>query len=92
MYTVNDVDKIVEYKTWSVTRKVDALLYLDCQLYTNLGTDSTKRERDDVRKTSRTIYRSIKKLNPALGKLFLQAMDTEIEGEILIPHANKSTR
>lgn len=92
MYTVEDIQKIAEYKTWSTTRKVDTLLFLDCQMYTNLGTDSTKREIDEVRKTSRRIYRLIKNLNPALGNLFLQAMDTEMEGEIHPSYANKSDR
>ena len=34
--------KIVGYKTWTDKKKVDALLEIDANAYTNLGTDSTK--------------------------------------------------
>ena len=49
------VEKVLSYKTWSDKRKVDALLEYDCKMYTNLGSDSTKTERQNVKKNSRTI-------------------------------------
>ena len=74
-YTIKDIEKIVDFKTWSVKQKVDELLRLDCKQYTNLGTDSTKTERDDVKKTSRKIYRLIKKVDKGLGDKLLHFMD-----------------
>ena len=74
-YTINDIEKIVDFKTWSVKQKVDELLRLDCKQYTNLGIDSTKTERDDVKKTSRKIYRLIKKVDKGLGDRLLHFMD-----------------
>ena len=43
-YTINDIDKILEFKTWSDRRKIDELLRMDCEMYTNLGIDSTKKK------------------------------------------------
>lgn len=74
-YTIKDIEKIVDFKTWSVKQKVDELLRLDCKQYTNLGIDSTKTERDSVKKTSRKIYRLIKKVDKGLGDKLLHFMD-----------------
>jgi hypothetical protein len=63
------VQKIVGYKTWSIQRKVDALLEIDCNLYTNLGTDSTTTERKDVKSISKLIYKSISNISPIDGYL-----------------------
>ena len=54
------IDKILGYKTWSDRKKIDALLERDCSLYTNLGKESTKKERNNTKKKSRAIYRAIK--------------------------------
>ena len=43
-YTYSDIDKIAEFKTWSERQKLDELLRIDCKMYTNLGSDSTKKE------------------------------------------------
>ena len=75
-YTVNDIDKILEFKTWNDRQKIDELLRIDCELYTNLGMDSTKAELGEVKKKSRTIYRAIKQVNPMMGTTFLRAMDS----------------
>ena len=54
------IDKILGYKTWSDRKKIDALLERDCSLYTNLGKESKKKERNNTNKKSRAIYRAIK--------------------------------
>ena len=36
-YTVEDIDKIISFKSWSDKEKVDTLLHIDCAMYTNLG-------------------------------------------------------
>ena len=63
--------KIVGYKTWSDKRKIDALLEIDANAYTNLGTDSTKTEVEQTRRDSRFIYRAIKSIDETLGKELL---------------------
>lgn len=76
-YTIKDIDKILSYKTWSDKEKTDALLFIDCKLYTNLGIDSTKKEKQQVKVNSRKIYTAIKKINPTMGSEFLRLMDKE---------------
>jgi hypothetical protein len=74
-YTLSDIEKIVEFKTWSNKKKVDELLRLDCNQYTTLGINSSKKEVEEVNKTSRKIYRLIKKVDKELGEKFLHLMD-----------------
>lgn len=71
----NNVDKILGYKSWSDRRKIDSLLEMDCIMYTELGVDSTKKERDDVKKMSRKIYKAIKSIDPLIGGPMLSSMD-----------------
>ena len=74
-YTINDIDKILDFKTWSDRRKIDELLRMDCEMYTNLGIDSTKKEKSEVTKNSRRIYKAIKTIDQKMGQTFLLAMD-----------------
>ncbi len=75
VYTTNDIEKILGYKTWSVKRKQDELLRMDCNMYCHVGLDSSKAEKEEVRKVSRKIYTAIKSINHSLGTLFLTTMD-----------------
>ena len=75
-YTINDIDKIIEFKTWSDRRKIDELLRMDCEMYTNLGIHSTKKENSEVTKNSRRIYKAIKTIDQKMGQTFLLAMDS----------------
>jgi len=72
-YTINDIEKITEFKSWSDKK----LLRIDCDLYTNLGIDSTKSERLEARKNSRKIYRQIKQIDHKIGNDFLVVMDRD---------------
>ena len=63
----DEIRKITSYKTWSVKRKTDTLLEMDAINYTNLGTDSTKTEKKNVKTISRKIYRAISIINPLDG-------------------------
>ena len=56
-------------------QKIDKLLELDCNMYTNLGSDSLKSEKQEVKRMSKKIYRAIQDINEAIGKSLLQAMD-----------------
>lgn len=75
MNSNNNVDKILGYKSWSDRRKIDSLLEMDCIMYTELGVDSTKKERDEVKKMSRKIYKAIKSIDPLIGGPMLSSMD-----------------
>lgn len=55
--------------------KIDKLLELDCNLYTNLGTDSTKTEKQEVKRMSKKIYRAIQTISEPIGKSLLQSVD-----------------
>ena len=65
------IDKIVSYKTWSNEKKIDRLLFINADMYCNLGTDSTKSDRHQAEIYSRYIYRAIKKIDIYLGTFLL---------------------
>ena len=71
-YTIDDIEKIVEFKSWSKKRKVDALLEIDADLYCNLDKESTKTEIEAIKIQSRKIYRLIKTIDEYSGKLLLR--------------------
>ena len=71
-YTFDDIEKIVEFKSWSKKRKIDTLLAIDADLYWNLGVESSKTERENVKIQSRKIYRLIKTIDEYSGKLLLR--------------------
>lgn len=71
----NEIEKILNYKTYSNRRKVDSLLQMDVNLYTTLGTDSTEAERKVIRSSSIKIYNAIKKVDWTLGTTLLYVMD-----------------
>ena len=74
-YGYEDIDKIVEFKTWTRRKKLDELFRIDSWMYTNLGSDSTKKEREEVKKKSRRIYNAIKRFDPETGRQCLAYMD-----------------
>ena len=74
-YKYENIDRFMEYKSWTDKQKIDQLLHIDCNLYANLGTDSTRDEKDDVKRKSLIIYRLIKTLDRKLGDEFLYSMD-----------------
>jgi len=71
-YNINDIDKILSFKTWTERQKIDALLKVDCFMYTCLGTDSLKKEREEVQRNSKKIYQAIKTINPEEAKILLR--------------------
>ena len=66
-YKYEDVEKVLNFSSWNDKKKIDELFRIDCYMYTNLGTDSTEKERKDVERKSMYIYRAIKKIDPQLG-------------------------
>lgn len=61
------IRKILNYKTWSVKKKVDTLLEMDHEMYMQLGIDSTKKEISETKRKSRKIYRAIMQVSPKDG-------------------------
>jgi hypothetical protein len=74
---VESINKILSYKTWTDKKKVDSLLEMDCSMYASLGKDSTKKEKEEVRRNSRSIYKAIKEINPNLGTTLISVMDKD---------------
>jgi hypothetical protein len=75
MYTINDIEKILNFKTWDDKKKIDELLQIDARIYANQGIDSTKAEKENGKIKSRKIYKAIKEIDKSLGDSFLQLMD-----------------
>lgn len=65
----------MSYTSVSDKEKINRLLELDCNMYANLGIDSTKTEKLEVKKQSRAIYRAIKEIDAAMGRSLLEHMD-----------------
>jgi Cu/Ag efflux protein CusF len=70
-----EILRIAEDYQKTVVERINQLLELDATMYTNLGSDSTKAEKQEVKKNSRIIYRAIKDLDFETGKLLLQHQD-----------------
>lgn len=70
-----DILRIAADYQKTVQERIDVLLEMDANMYTNLGSDSIKSEKEEVKKNSRHIYRAIRDLDEATGKLLLQHQD-----------------
>ena len=74
-YKYEDIKDFMKFKTWTNKDKINTLLEIDCSLYAHLGTDSTKAEKEEVKRKSVEIYRTIKKIDKELGDQFLLTMN-----------------
>ena len=74
-YNIADIEKIAEFKSWNDRQKINELLRIDCNMYTNIGVDSTKTQKETAKKNSRKIHRLIKGIDYKMGNDFLVAMD-----------------
>lgn len=70
-----EILKIAEAYQKTVRERIDQLLEMDANQYTNLGSDSTKAEKAEVKKNSKIIYKAIKDLDEYTGKLLLEHLD-----------------
>ena len=59
----------------SIIERTDALLKMDCDMYTRLGSDSTSKEKKEVKATSKQIYKYIKGIDETSGNLLLKSLD-----------------
>ena len=84
-YKYEDIEKFLEFKTWTNKDKIDKLLEIDCSLYAHLGTDSSKAEKEEVKRKSIDIYRTIKTLDKKLGdELILSHITSFISGSLIV--------
>jgi len=77
IYIMNkeEILKIAAEYQKTVLQRVDELLEIDAIQYQNLGSESSKADKLEVKKNSRFIYRTIKDLDINTGKLLLQHQD-----------------
>ena len=66
------IDKIMSYKTYTDEDKINSLLEINAEIYTNIGTDTNKSEIQQAESDSKYIYRNIQKLDDRLGRLLLR--------------------
>ena len=69
------VSQIIKNEKLTLKEKKDKLFEMDSIMYTKLGTDSTKKEREDTKKRSRVIYRGIREIDFYLGCALLRTQD-----------------
>ena len=75
IFTKESIDKIFNYSSISNIEKINRMLKIDATQYTNLGIDSTKSEKEIVKKNSKYIYKVISRINPEIGRQFLEHQD-----------------
>ena len=68
-------DKIINDFNLTVRDRTDELLKLDAIQYTNLGLDSKKTEKNEVKANSKYIYKKIQDIDPETGKHLIMSMD-----------------
>jgi hypothetical protein len=68
-------DKIINDFNLTVKDRSDELLKLDAIQYTNLGLDSSKKEKKEVKANSKYIYKKIEEIDPESGKHLITSMD-----------------
>tara|TARA_R110001599_G_scaffold77639_1_gene211584 strand:+ start:1782 stop:2015 length:234 start_codon:yes stop_codon:yes gene_type:complete len=69
------IDKIFDNNSISKIEKINQMLELDAIQYTNCGIETTAKEKSIVKKNSKYIYKVIAKLDPEIGRQFLQHQD-----------------
>lgn len=69
-------EKIAKDFQLSVKERTDSILELDAISYTNLGKNSSKKEKNKVKSDSKHLYKLIKGFNEQDGKLLLNHLDS----------------
>lgn len=70
-----EIDRIVELKTYTTKKKVDKLLEIAANLRSQLGIDSSQKDRDQVGRLCTAIYRGVKRINSEEGNILLRTQD-----------------
>lgn len=75
MRNVEEIIEEIQSSDLTDKQKKDKLLEYDSKMYCYLGSESPKKEKEQVRKNSRKIYRAIATLEPSVGRGFLWYLD-----------------
>jgi len=73
-YNYDEIEKIMGFTSWSDSKKISELFRIDSWMYTNLGSDSTEKERASVERKSKRIYKEISKIDPVIGSELLRSI------------------
>jgi hypothetical protein len=73
-YNFEQIDELMSAKLCDRC-KISKLLQIDCMLYTRMGVNSTKKEKQEVKSKSKKIYTYIKKIDSEIGDRLLSSMD-----------------
>lgn len=73
-YNYNDIEKVLGFASWSDSKKISELFRIDSFMYTNLGSDSTEKERASVERKSKRIYKEISRIDPIIGSELLRSI------------------
>ena len=66
--------EVAENPAMSELSKIDKLLWIDAQIYQNIGTDTSKNYKEKSKRASAVIYRLIKTIDHEKGQRFLNAL------------------
>ena len=69
------VGKLLTAEFDSDRHKIDELLMINVNLHCQLGSDSNKSEKEQVKKLSRIIFRAIKTIDKYEGENFIRTQD-----------------
>lgn len=78
-YTIDNFNDVVNDATMTDKEKIDNLLWIDANIYSNMGLDSTQKERDEAKRNSKKIYTCIKSINNDMGESFIRLIDKKIK-------------
>lgn len=70
-----EIDRIVELKTYTTKKKIDKLLEIAANLRSQLGTDSSQKDRDHVGRLCTALYKGVKRINSEEGNILLRTQD-----------------
>jgi hypothetical protein len=73
-YNYEDIEKVLGFSSWSDKRKIDELFRIDADIYTNLGTDSSDKERLSAERKSKRIYKEISRIDSIIGSELLRSI------------------
>ena len=73
-YNFEDLDKFMNFKSWTNRQKIEECLRINAELRCNLGTDSTKAEIKEAGRKWKKMAKAINKIDPIEGSLFLRTI------------------
>lgn len=69
------IDEVVELKTYTTKKKIDKLLEIAANLRSQLGIDSSQKDRDHVGRLCTALYKGVKRINSEEGNILLRTQD-----------------